>query len=227
MERYEGYTGTVEIDSDAIVVRRRRVARLGNPKETRVPLTLLAGVEHRDASRLINGGLRLLSSAIAEPTDPRLRGRAGDPGAVLFTWKQRDVLARLHGRLVEIATANRSMEPTEGRAELIDEAALLAPGPGTEPRPSDRPATTADADPEIKSKARVPAAALGVGKPKLSKVGDTSSGTLACPKCKGTQFKAKRSGLGKLASAPLPVTMLLVPKHHVKCVACGTTYRRG
>ncbi len=227
LERYEGYMGTVDIDADSITIRHRGVARLGKSKETRIPLTLLSGVEHRETSRLTNGSLRLLSSAIAEPTDPRLRGKVSDPGAVLFTWKQRDVLARLHGRLVEIASANGPVEPVEGRAELVDEAAVLAPSPGTEPRPSARPATTENADPEVKTKAKVPAAALGMGKPKLSRVGDTSSGTLACPKCRGTQFKAKRSGLGKLATAPLPVAMPLVPKHHVKCVTCGTTYRRG
>jgi len=63
---------------------------------------------------------------------------------------------------------------------------------------------------------------------KLSNVGDTSSGTLACPKCKGTQFKAKRRGSAKVVgAATFGVGALLVPKTRVKCVTCGTEYLRG
>ena len=63
---------------------------------------------------------------------------------------------------------------------------------------------------------------------KLSKVGDTESGTLACPKCGGTQFTAKRSSKGKMIGfATLGVGGLLAPKSEVKCVTCGTMFRRG
>lgn len=69
----------------------------------------------------------------------------------------------------------------------------------------------------------------------ISKVADRSSGTLACPKCGGTQFKAKRStksragivagsavtlGVGLVAAAATKQT-------RVKCVTCGTEYQRG
>jgi len=43
----------------------------------------------------------------------------------------------------------------------------------------------------------------------------------ACPKCGGSQFKAKRSAMGKIGLG------LLAPKTQVRCVTCGTTYRRG
>jgi len=43
----------------------------------------------------------------------------------------------------------------------------------------------------------------------------------ACPKCGGSQFKAKRSAMGKLGLG------VLAPKTQVRCVTCGTTYRRG
>lgn len=56
---------------------------------------------------------------------------------------------------------------------------------------------------------------------KISKVGDRSSGVLACPKCGGTGFKAKRSLMGKVALG------VLAPKTRVKCTTCGKEYDRG
>jgi hypothetical protein len=75
-------------------------------------------------------------------------------------------------------------------------------------------------------------------KQKLSAVGDTSTGVLACPKCKGTSFKAKRSlgaklalgtaGVVTLGVAPLGVAAAgLAKKTRVKCTTCGTEYKRG
>lgn len=55
----------------------------------------------------------------------------------------------------------------------------------------------------------------------ISEVGEQSAAGLACPKCGGAQFKAKRSAAGKFAGG------LLAPKSRVKCVTCGTEYRRG
>jgi uncharacterized protein (DUF983 family) len=56
---------------------------------------------------------------------------------------------------------------------------------------------------------------------KISKVGNTEGGALACPKCGGTSFKAKRSAKGKLAGG------FLAPKTRVKCETCGEQYKRG
>ena len=62
----------------------------------------------------------------------------------------------------------------------------------------------------------------------LSKVGNTTSGTLACPKCGGTQFTAKRSAKGKVIGfTTLGVGGLIAPKSQVKCVTCGTMFKRG
>lgn len=58
---------------------------------------------------------------------------------------------------------------------------------------------------------------------KLSKAGDRGDdGTLRCPKCGSTQFKAKRSLKGKMLGG-----VLLAPKSRVKCEACGKQFKRG
>lgn len=59
------------------------------------------------------------------------------------------------------------------------------------------------------------------GKQRLSVAGDRTTGVLACPKCGGTSFKAKRSAKGKLGFG------LLAPKSRVRCETCGTEYLRG
>lgn len=57
---------------------------------------------------------------------------------------------------------------------------------------------------------------------KLSKAGDRSSGTLACPRCGSTSFKARRSLKGKVLGG-----FLFAPKSRVKCEACGKQFKRG
>jgi len=61
----------------------------------------------------------------------------------------------------------------------------------------------------------------------LSRVGDRSGGGLACPKCGGNQFKAKRSRGVKVALAPVAILIAAAPKTRVKCVTCGEEYLRG
>ncbi len=67
----------------------------------------------------------------------------------------------------------------------------------------------------------------------ISEIGDKSSGVLACPRCGGNQFKTKRSGavkgaavVGTLALGPLGLAAL-AKASEVKCVTCGTSYKRG
>jgi hypothetical protein len=55
----------------------------------------------------------------------------------------------------------------------------------------------------------------------ISQVGAAGAAGLACPRCGGTAFKAKRSAGGKVAGG------LLAPKTRVKCITCATEYRRG
>jgi len=63
---------------------------------------------------------------------------------------------------------------------------------------------------------------------KLSSVGTQTAAGLACPKCGGTQFTAKRSKKGKLLGiTTLGVGGLVAPKSQVKCVTCGTMFKRG
>ena len=61
----------------------------------------------------------------------------------------------------------------------------------------------------------------------ISEVGQRSAAGLACPKCGGTAFKAKRSKGAKLLAAPLAIVIAVMPKTRVKCVTCGTEYLRG
>lgn len=62
---------------------------------------------------------------------------------------------------------------------------------------------------------------MGQDANKISKVGVKGQTGLACPKCGGTSFKAKRSAGGKLGLG------LLAPKTRVKCATCGAQYTRG
>lgn len=62
----------------------------------------------------------------------------------------------------------------------------------------------------------------------LSAVGERTDYGLACPKCGGTQFTAKRSVKGKVIGiGTIGVAGLIAPKSQVKCVTCGTMYKRG
>jgi hypothetical protein len=50
----------------------------------------------------------------------------------------------------------------------------------------------------------------------------------ACPKCGGTQFTAKRSKKGKVGLGVVALPLIaFAPKSQVKCVTCGTTFKRG
>ena len=64
---------------------------------------------------------------------------------------------------------------------------------------------------------------------KISEVGDRTQNGLACPKCGGTQFKAKRSRRGKVlgTAITLGAGAVLAPKSMVRCTTCKTDYKRG
>lgn len=47
------------------------------------------------------------------------------------------------------------------------------------------------------------------------------------PEVWGMQFKAKRSRLAKAVAVVSIVGVVAMPKHWVKCVTCGTEYKRG
>ena len=62
----------------------------------------------------------------------------------------------------------------------------------------------------------------------ISEVGVKGEGGLACPKCGGTQFQARRTKaartgvvMGGLAGAAM------TKQKQVTCVTCGTIYKRG
>jgi len=65
---------------------------------------------------------------------------------------------------------------------------------------------------------------------RISTVGTKSeAGGLACPRCGGTHFKARRSRAARYGGGvTLGVATLLVTKQkQVTCVTCGTRYDRG
>lgn len=63
---------------------------------------------------------------------------------------------------------------------------------------------------------------------KISQAGHQPDGTLACPKCGGASFKAKRSAASKLITIPtVGIGAAVVPKRWVKCQTCGATFKRG
>ncbi|HEX8770154.1 MAG TPA: hypothetical protein VF711_05235 [Acidimicrobiales bacterium] len=62
----------------------------------------------------------------------------------------------------------------------------------------------------------------------ISKAGVRNEAGLACPRCGGAQFTAKRSVKGKTVGiATLGVGGLIAPKSQVKCVTCGAMFKRG
>jgi ssDNA-binding Zn-finger/Zn-ribbon topoisomerase 1 len=70
------------------------------------------------------------------------------------------------------------------------------------------------------------------GKPsrkrKISSAGVKTESGVACPKCGGGQFKARRSTAGRLGI--VATGLLAVPltrQKQVQCVTCGTKYARG
>jgi hypothetical protein len=66
------------------------------------------------------------------------------------------------------------------------------------------------------------------GRQKLSDAGTKTDGGLACPKCGGNQFTAKRSKKGKAIGFVLAAPLAFAaPKSQVKCVTCGTMFKRG
>lgn len=63
---------------------------------------------------------------------------------------------------------------------------------------------------------------------KISKAGDRGDdGVLRCPNCGSGDFEAKRSAWKKLLLAPLAFLIPFTRKKHVRCEACGETFRRG
>lgn len=74
---------------------------------------------------------------------------------------------------------------------------------------------------------RAKAGTIGSRRP-ISQVGDRTAGGLACPRCGGSQFTAKRSNTGKVIGfTTLGVGGLIAPKSQVKCVTCGAMFKRG
>jgi len=63
---------------------------------------------------------------------------------------------------------------------------------------------------------------------RISTVGTKSEAGLACPRCGGSHFKARRSRAARYAGgATLGVGALLIKQKQVTCVTCGTRYDRG
>ena len=131
------------------------------------------------------------------------------------------------------------MEPDEKAcpycAETIKTAALKCKhcGEFLSERPPQARQATSSGESRAEYLARINSTNTGYtgksgGRKKLSSVGNNSGGSLSCPKCGGTNFTAKRSKKGKVIGiTALGVGGLIAPKSQVKCVACGTMFKRG
>lgn len=108
-ELFQGYTGQISIDADAMLLSRRgfaaKVAGLG-ADDRRIPLASVTSVGFTPASRVTNGSLRLGVNG-AEP--PAESDAVNSPSAVVFTWQQREPFERLHGWLLTVVERNRSL----------------------------------------------------------------------------------------------------------------------
>jgi hypothetical protein len=63
---------------------------------------------------------------------------------------------------------------------------------------------------------------------RISEVGTQVPGGLACPKCGGTQFKARRSNTKRVTlAATAAIATPLTRQTQVQCVTCGTKFKRG
>lgn len=106
METYDGYGAEITIDGDALVLTRNGFAakQVGDTGTWRIPLAAVAGVNFKDAGRLVNGWLQLVLGA--EPA-----GKAGDPNdprTVMFRHKHRAEFARLRDVLLGVVETNRA-----------------------------------------------------------------------------------------------------------------------
>jgi hypothetical protein len=76
-------------------------------------------------------------------------------------------------------------------------------------------------------RARQPVRATRVRKLSKASVHDTT-GVPHCPKCGGTQFKARRSNTKRfVGAATIGVGTVLTSRSQVQCVTCGAKFRRG
>jgi hypothetical protein len=120
-ETFEGYNCRVEVQDDALVLRRLGVASKVHGlsmEPERVPLDAITDVEMHAATRLRNGWLRI--GLNGEPLQPVRRPYPYDPHTLLFLRRSHQEFQRLYELLVGVVEANRLRDP---RAE---------PPPGSE-----------------------------------------------------------------------------------------------
>lgn len=103
---YEGYTGQISIEGDALVLSRRGLAAkasglAGEPR--RIPLQAVSAVAFKPATRMVNGSLRLGLGGAEPPGEKDATHR----DTVLFRHKDNEAFVRLHEWLKSIVVQNR------------------------------------------------------------------------------------------------------------------------
>jgi len=93
--RYSGYTGQVLVDDLNVTISREGFGGRLTGVELRRLTRDEVKVEHRPATRLRNGWVRLTDST----SGPRPRLEYQDPDLVLYTWQQREAFGDLLDRL--------------------------------------------------------------------------------------------------------------------------------
>ncbi|MEO9224036.1 MAG: hypothetical protein ABI276_03500 [Acidimicrobiales bacterium] len=67
---------------------------------------------------------------------------------------------------------------------------------------------------------------MALRRKRISKVGDRSGGTVACPKCGGSDLAPRRSRRAKVVALPT-LGLSLTRRTRLKCVTCGAVYKRS
>lgn len=201
----KGITGHVELDASHVHITKR--GAMSKLRELSIPLDDITSVTVEKGG--FSGGW--IHFGVDGAASPGKMGEARkDSYAVIFASPAYEEFRRL-GQQVDSLRVQPPDERSVDEMEPVDRHA---------PVPKAKAQSGSAADPHLsKGQAR---------RSKISEVADRSEGDVRCPKCGGTQFKAKRSGRGKVIGvATVGVGAVLAPKSRVKCVTCGTEYRRG
>lgn len=108
-QEYEGYTGQISVEGDALVLSRRGLAAkagglAGEPR--RIPLAALSGVAFKPATRMVNGSLRLGLGGAAPVGE---KDAPGNRDTVVFRHKDNAAFEGLFEWLQSVVARNEEM----------------------------------------------------------------------------------------------------------------------
>lgn len=95
---FKGYMASASLHEDRVDFKRPLVARLGGNRSGTVLLGDVLKILHKEPTRLLNGHVHLLT--VQDPgglrawADSPVKQVAGNPRAIMFTWRQRDTYTK-------------------------------------------------------------------------------------------------------------------------------------